>query len=643
MKDINNPDKKRILVIDDNIQIHQDFKKVLLISKEEENDLGKLEEALLGKTDDQQLEKYTIDCTSQGEEGLELVEESIRKKEPYALAFIDVRMPPGWDGIVTISKIWEICPEIQIVICTAYSDYSWEELFDKFGYTDKLIILKKPFDNIEVRQLTCALTKKWELNKIANLKLNELEEKVDERTKELNETKIKYQNLYDYAPDMYFSVSPEGVVLSVNKYGAEYLGYKPEELIGGSVWIVVYKEDLKETQKQVSEIFKKKLIKSELEFRKIRKNGSILWVHERTHLFLDDKGTPKELLVMCRDISDRKQIEQQLEISEEKYRTMIEHSNDMIWTLNEKGEFTYFNKRSEELTGYKSKEGFGKTFVPIILEEDLEMVQKVFMDTLAGNSNQYEVRIYDAEKKNILTLSVNTAPIFKDGKIVGSVSFGRDITKQKNAEKELTTHQEHRKLINKILSHDLTNNLSVARSALRLNKESPETDLLDKASGSINKSIQLIKRMRDLESFVSFQRGLASFNVNNIVNKIVKNYPSVSYKITGKANVLADEAFSSVIDNIIGNAVIHSGTKKIDISIINKGKMCEIKIADYGVGIPDKIKNKIFEEGFVSGNTGHSGLGLFIAKKTLEKYSADIFVEDNKPKGSIFILILRRV
>ncbi len=447
MNEINNPDKKRILIIDDNTQIHQDFKKILLTLKGKESDLGKLEETLLGKEEEHKLETYTIDCASQGKEGLKMVEESIKNNEPYAVAFIDVRMPPGLDGIGTISKIWKICPDLQIVICTAYSDYSWKELFSIFGNTDKLLILKKPFDNIEVRQLTYNLCKKWELNKIANLKMNELEKKVEERTKELNETKVRFQNLYNYAPDMYFSVNPKGIVLSVNKYGAEHLGYKQDELVGNSVWIVVYKEDLKETQKQVSEIFKKKLIKSELEFRKIRKDGSILWVHERTYLFLDDKGNPKELLIMCRNITERIKAKYELEQSEEKFRTMIEHSNDMIWMLNIKGEFIYFNKRSAELTGYKIEEGIGKTFIPIIFEEDLEMVGKVFKDTLAGNSNHYEVRIHDAIRKNILTLSVNTAPIYKDGKVTGTVSFGRDITERKSTEVALRESEERYKNI----------------------------------------------------------------------------------------------------------------------------------------------------------------------------------------------------
>ena len=80
------------------------------------------------------------------------------------MAFVDVRMPPGWDGVETIARIWEVYPELQIVVCTAYSDYSWEEMRAKVGQPDNLVVLKKPFDNVEVQQLAHALTKKWLLN-----------------------------------------------------------------------------------------------------------------------------------------------------------------------------------------------------------------------------------------------------------------------------------------------------------------------------------------------------------------------------------------------------------------------------------------------------------------------------------------------
>ena len=98
------------------------------------------------------------------------------------MAFVDVRMPPGWDGVETTAKIWQKYPDLQVVICTAYSDYSWEEMLKKLGYSDRLVILKKPFDTIEVLQLAISLTEKWRLYQQAKLRLDDLERMVGERT-----------------------------------------------------------------------------------------------------------------------------------------------------------------------------------------------------------------------------------------------------------------------------------------------------------------------------------------------------------------------------------------------------------------------------------------------------------------------------
>ena len=82
-----------------------------------------------------------------------LVEQALQANDPYALAFVDIRMPPGWDGVETIERIWRICPDLQAVICTAYSDYSWDNIIGRFGHTDNLLILKKPFETVEVPRL----------------------------------------------------------------------------------------------------------------------------------------------------------------------------------------------------------------------------------------------------------------------------------------------------------------------------------------------------------------------------------------------------------------------------------------------------------------------------------------------------------
>ena len=172
----------RILVIDDNAAIHEDFRKILK-AKEKRDDFDNEAAALFGEEAPRfQMPEFEIDSAFQGQEGLDLIQKSLQEDHPYAMAFVDVRMPPGWDGVETTAKIWEKYPDLQVVICTAYSDYSWEEMLKRLGYSDRLVILKKPFDSIEALQLAISLTEKWRLYQQAKLRLDDLEKMVGERT-----------------------------------------------------------------------------------------------------------------------------------------------------------------------------------------------------------------------------------------------------------------------------------------------------------------------------------------------------------------------------------------------------------------------------------------------------------------------------
>jgi two-component system sensor histidine kinase/response regulator len=184
------PEKNlRILVVDDNRSIHGDFQKILAGENTADKALA-LEAALFGESlDARKTIRFELDSAYQGKEGFEMVQRALTEGRPYAMAFMDVRMPPGWDGIETTARIWEIDPDLQVVICTAYSDYSWDQMSDKLGQSDKLVILKKPFDNIEALQLAISLTEKWNLARQARSQLENLERLVEERTRELRKAK----------------------------------------------------------------------------------------------------------------------------------------------------------------------------------------------------------------------------------------------------------------------------------------------------------------------------------------------------------------------------------------------------------------------------------------------------------------------
>jgi signal transduction histidine kinase len=136
---------------------------------------------------------FEIDFAFQGQQGLDLIIRAQAEDRPYTMAFVDMRMPPGWDGITTIGHIWERCRNLQVVICTGHTDFSWHDLIRKFGHSDRLLILKKPFDITEVRQVAYSLAEKWDLAHQAENHLQRLQKLVDERTSKLQEANLSLQ------------------------------------------------------------------------------------------------------------------------------------------------------------------------------------------------------------------------------------------------------------------------------------------------------------------------------------------------------------------------------------------------------------------------------------------------------------------
>jgi len=153
----------RILIVDDTPSIHEDFRKILNAPAYSNDDFDEMSDSLFGRTAQDSVFKevsYQLDSAYQGEEALQMIEKAEQEKEGYSLVFMDVRMPPGLDGIKTITKIWERYPSMEIVICTAYSDYSWVDIIDILGPSDHLLVLKKPFDADEAQQMALAMTKR---------------------------------------------------------------------------------------------------------------------------------------------------------------------------------------------------------------------------------------------------------------------------------------------------------------------------------------------------------------------------------------------------------------------------------------------------------------------------------------------------
>ena len=186
--------QRRILIVDDQQHIHDTFDRVFSKSKPVDDALSSFEDRFLGGGEPEKASshesEYSLTHAHSGEQGLQLVEASIQNNARYAVAFVDMRMPNGMDGLETIEKLWAVDPDLQVVVCTAHSDHAWETVLERLGCNDQLLLLKKPFERDEARQLALALSEKHRLAESQYMKMSQLEGEVDRRRKAEDELRV---------------------------------------------------------------------------------------------------------------------------------------------------------------------------------------------------------------------------------------------------------------------------------------------------------------------------------------------------------------------------------------------------------------------------------------------------------------------
>ena len=250
------PSNRRILIVDDNPAIHTDFRKILAARSDEDPGLAQATEELFGSTPGApEGPEFELTSAYQGQEGLACAQAALEAGRPFAIAFVDMRMPMGWDGMETTARLLQADKDLQIVICTAYSDHSWGEITRRLGSLDRLVILKKPFDVIEILQLSNALAEKWRLGRQAERQVQELDGLVQLRTRELQaaneelrrdiaerkqaeealrESEQRLSEIIDFLPDATFAIDRQGKVIAWNRAIEKISGCQAGAMLGKS-------------------------------------------------------------------------------------------------------------------------------------------------------------------------------------------------------------------------------------------------------------------------------------------------------------------------------------------------------------------------------------------------------------------------
>jgi PAS domain S-box-containing protein len=350
----------------------------------------------------------------------------------------------------------------------------------------------------------------------------------------------------------------------------------------------------------------------------------------------------KDLQVALQMTLYKHSLEKKVKESEIRYREVVDTSQNAIISVDEAGKIVLWNKGAEQIFGY-SKQEINTKLISELIDFDAkdEVSDDGISNILSHNLSKDEFIGHHKNGKALILDATNSIRYENKQKI--NTYFMRDITDKKKSDAQLHHHKEHLKLINRIMRHDLSTQFSIMRSSLKLFKVRKENMYLDGVEESINRSIQLIRKMRDLEFYLSSHSQLQIYHVREVLDKVLERNFEMAISATGKCSVLADEAIYSVFENIISNAKRHGKATEMKITITEKGRLCEIRFADNGIGVADSIKEKIFEENFTFGDEKHTGIGLYIVKKALETYSGAVYVENNQPKGAVFVVILRTI
>ena len=303
---------QRILVIDDDQDVWRAYQLVLTpetvssgISAEKINRL-----LSPGMDHDPATANFSLSFATQGQEGYLMVEEAARKKDPFSLAFIDVRMPPGWNGMETAKRISALDPEIELVIVTAYSDHSIEEIVRAVGSSEKLLFLRKPFDPDELRQLALSLTAKWHLARMA-----------EQQRKDLIASEHRFRSLVETTSDVVWEVDREGLFSYCSPMSWDLYGYAPEELVGRIFFEVLSEPESRDKFRQVFA----SCVESgnrwwAVERRCLTKEGRLIVVESSGMPVYDAQGQVSGYRGIDRDITARNENEAERLRLEERFR-----------------------------------------------------------------------------------------------------------------------------------------------------------------------------------------------------------------------------------------------------------------------------------------------------------------------------------
>lgn len=316
------------------------------------------------------------------------------------------------------------------------------------------------------------------------------------------------------------------------------------------------------------------------------------------------------------------------------FRMIVEHSADGIFITDEKGKYVYVNPKACEMLRYSFEELTNMTIADISGKEDIGKKLENF-ENLKKTEEMYKEILLKRKDGSTFWADLN-ATALPNGQMYGSC---RDITERKKMEEELLKTKKFLGLINGMLRHDITNDLTVILSALELYKEGDKT-MLEEIKKRTLKSIEFINSMQRTDYLIE-KHQLDLHGLKSVFKNLKNHYLNLVINIDDqlqKINVLADDSLSSTFDNIISNSIKHGEATIINITAEKISKdIVKIKINNNGKPIEKNLLPYIFEEEVRSSITGNTGLGLYIVQENITRWGGEVSAENEKDGVNFYL------
>lgn len=652
----------RVIVIDDDREIWEAYRAILAPQQIEGGSSAqkRMDELVVkaGLTEVSEQRNFDVSFASQGREGLQLVEKSLQENAPFAIAFIDIRMPPGWDGMETAVKIRAADPDIEIVIVTAYADRSRDEIAKAVTPPHKLLYLRKPFDLDELKQIALSLCAKWYIARTEEKQRNDM------------------STILTTTPAAIFTTDLKRRITSWNSSAEMITGYSAEEVLGKPC---IFQEISNGSICRQCSL--NTLVKSgrneEISFQD--KTGKRRTIFLNASFLKDRNDEITGVVESFWDITLRKDAEEALHESEKRFRSLVETISDWVWEADREGKYTYCSPVCEDIYGYRPDELLGRSmFETLVAPESVKDFKKMFQENIENltgfNSVERQVISKDGD---LLFIESSATPVLDDsGKVVGFHGIDRNVSERRKMESEkakLEARQHQSQKLEALgtlaggIAHDFNNILTpiigyaqLGELNLRKGKYDKIKECFDIIRESSNAATELTRQILAYSRQQVLDTRKVDLNsviekMNKMLSRLIREDIELEYTlakdiwpINADAGRLGQVLINLVVnarDAISGSGTIAISTRNIFIpeseayidaeKDMFSGAFVMMNVCDTGMGIDQKNQERIFDPFFTTKPSGQgTGIGLSTVFGIVKQHGGHITFESLPGQGT---------